>query len=280
MKFLRLITKDILSLVLEPDTMERIGRRYHDTESYLSGMLSPTYRASVRRLMAFKNKHRGERCFIIGNGPSLSKMDLLPLKKEITFGLNRIYLLFDRLGFSVTYFVSVNPYVVEQSAEAIERLPCTKFIGWDAGRLLSVTPDTVLIRSRSGPRFCTDVSTQGVWEGATVTYVAMQIAYFMGFSEVILIGVDHDFKTTGEPNELVVSQGADPNHFDPNYFGKGMRWQLPDLETSKVAYVLAKEAYEKTGRRIVDATVGGKLAIFPKVRYEDVIGSNEKKEAD
>lgn len=280
MKFLRSIAKEILSSVLEPDSVERIGRKYHDTESYLSGMLSPTYRASVRRLMAFKDKHRGERCFIIGNGPSLNKMDLLPLKKEITFGLNRIYLVFDRLGFSTTYFVSVNPHVIEQSAEAIENLQCPRFIDWNCRHFLKGAPDTFFLRSRSGPRFCTDVSTQGVWVGATVTYVAMQIAYFMGFSEVILIGVDHDFKTTGEPNELVVSQGADLNHFDPNYFGKGMRWQLPDLETSEVAYALAKEAYEKTGRRIVDATVGGKLAIFPKVRYEDVIGSNEKREAD
>jgi hypothetical protein len=92
----------------------------------------------------------------------------------------------------------------------------------------------------------------------------------MGCEEVILIGVDHNFATRGEPNKTVVSAGEDPNHFHPGYFGKGFRWQLPDLETSEMAYRMAREAYERAGRRVVDATVGGKLTVFPKVDYESL----------
>jgi hypothetical protein len=117
------------------------------------------------------------------------------------------------------------------------------------------------------PGFYTDV-TNGVWAGATVTYVAMQLAYHMGFETVVLIGVDHSFATKGRPHAVVVSEGDDPNHFDPKYFGKGFRWQLPDLETSEVAYRMAKAQFERDGRRIVDATIGGKLQVFPKVDYE------------
>jgi hypothetical protein len=111
---------------------------------------------------------------------------------------------------------------------------------------------------------------KGVWGGATVTYVAMQIAYFMGFDEVILIGVDHSFSTQGKPHKTVVSGGADPNHFASNYFGKGVKWQLPDLVTSEYAYSLANQAYQKAGKRIVDATIGGKLKVFPKINYTDL----------
>ncbi len=68
----------------------------------------------------------------------------------------------------------------------------------------------------------------------------------------------------------MTSEGDDPNHFHPGYFGKGFRWQLPDLDTSEVAYAMARQAYEKDGRRIVDATIGGKLTIFPKVNYDDL----------
>ncbi len=85
---------------------------------------------------------------------------------------------------------------------------------------------------------------------------------------MILIGVDHNFVTQGKPNATVISEGDDPNHFSPNYFGKGFRWQLPDLETSEMAYRMARQAYEKDGRSILDATVGGKLTVFPKVKYE------------
>jgi hypothetical protein len=109
--------------------------------------------------------------------------------------------------------------------------------------------------------------TRRVWEGATVTNVALQLAFYMGFEQVILIGVDHNFESKGDANKTVVSDGDDPNHFDPRYFGKGFRWQLPDLETSEIGYEMARKAYEKAGRQVLDATVGGKLTIFPKVDY-------------
>ena len=103
-----------------------------------------------------------------------------------------------------------------------------------------------------------------------MTYVALQIAYYMGFTEAILIGVDHNFATRGRANVTVVSEGDDPNHFSPSYFGPGFRWQLPDLVASERAYRLAKEAYEADGRRVLDATVDGKLKVFPKVDYDDL----------
>jgi hypothetical protein len=56
----------------------------------------------------------------------------------------------------------------------------------------------------------------------------------------------------------------------PNYFGKGVRWQLPDLDTSEVGYIMAREAFREAGREIVDATVGGKLTVFPKVDYNSL----------
>jgi len=87
---------------------------------------------------------------------------------------------------------------------------------------------------------------------------------------VILIGVDHNYNTQGKPNTTVVSQGADPNHFNPNYFGKDFRWQLPDLDTSEVGYRMAREEYEKDGREVLDATVDGKLTVFRKVEYESL----------
>jgi hypothetical protein len=149
-----------------------------------------------------------------------------------------------------------------------------KFLAWRSHRHfesnLPITQlPTFLYTSYTGPGFSTDVHGR-VWEGATVTNVALQLAFHMGFQQVILIGVDHNFASRGEANKTVVSQGDDPNHFAPNYFGKGAKWQLPDLDTSEVGYSLAREAYRKAGREVVDATVGGKLHIFPKVDYNSL----------
>ena len=88
---------------------------------------------------------------------------------------------------------------------------------------------------------------------------------------MILIGVDHSFSSKGPAHKVVTSQGPDTDHFDPRYFAAGYRWQLPDLATSEIAYTAARIAFEKAGREIVDATVGGKLTIFPKTRLEDLL---------
>lgn len=265
--------KRVLGSVLKQSSLEWIAGKYCSIAISLLYLSNPVYRHSLKRLKAFKDKHKGKRCFIIGNGPSLKGMDLSPLKNELTFGLNRIYLLFDRLGFNTTYYVSVNKYVIEQSASDIEHIPCPKFISWHTRDHIRSKTDVMFIRSRNEPGFCANIITQGAWEGTTVTYVAMQLAYYMGFSEVVLIGVDHIFKTKGEPHKLVVSQGEDLDHFDPAYFGKGFKWQLPDVAMSEKAYILAREAFEKDGRKIVDATVGGKLQVFPKVDYEEILSA-------
>ena len=80
--------------------------------------------------------------------------------------------------------------------------------------------------------------------------------------------MDHNYTTKGKPNTTVVSQGDDPNHFNAAYFGKGFRWQLPDLDTSEMGYYMARQAYQKAGRQVLDATIGGKLNVFPKVDYD------------
>ena len=259
--------RNMLEATLDADTIHQLGK----LKAVVKSWTLPSYWENSRRLGAYRSKHVGERCFIIGNGPSLAKVDLRPLRNEVTFGLNRIYLLFEKIGFATTYYVAVNPYVIEQCAADIAALPCPKFISWNSRHDIPSASDMMFLRLRQGPRFCTDVVTEGVWDGTTVTYVAMQLAYYMGFRQVILIGVDHEFQTKGEPNALMTSEGGDQNHFSPDYFGKGFRWQLPDLQTSEQAYHLARHHFQQHGREIVDATVGGKLQVFHKVSYERVI---------
>ena len=205
---------------------------------------------------------------IIGNGPSLKKTDVSKIRDEFTFGMNRIYLAFPDWGFQTSYFVSINDLVIEQCAQDIRALPMPKFISWHAHPNIQPTEDMMFLHTTYyHPAFARDVRGR-VWEGATVTYVAMQLAFYMGFEQVVLIGVDHSFKAKGDPNQTVVSQGDDESHFDPRYFGKGFRWQLPDLETSELAYRRARQVYEQDGRQILDATIGGQLDVFPKVEFD------------
>jgi hypothetical protein len=236
--------------------------------------LHPWRRESIRRLAEMKDIHKGKRAFIIGNGPSLKLTDLSKLKNEITFGMNRVYLAFQDWGFTTTYLCVTNDLVIEQFVDDITGLPISKFIAWRSHRHFSSQLPvnqlpTFVYTSYTGPRFTPDARRR-VWEGATVTNLALQLAYHMGIETAILIGVDHNFASRGDANKAIVSEGDDQNHFLPNYFGKGVKWQLPDLDTSEIGYTFAREAYRKAGRKVLDATVGGKLTVFPKVEYNSL----------
>jgi hypothetical protein len=264
------VARSALRRVVGPAAAGRLLNLYGDARTAVGYRVAADGRRSTRELRKLKDAYAGQRAFIIGNGPSLREMDLSPLRDEVTFGLNRIYLLFDKIGFATTFLVSVNTHVIEQCADELTSTRSQKIFSWRSRRHLGDASQITFVRSVSRPHFSLDPS-RAVWEGATVTFVAMQLAYYMGFTEVILIGVDHQFAASGKPHMLVTSDGPDESHFDPNYFGKGFRWQLPDLETSEYAYGLAREAYERGGRRIVNATVGGRLEIFPRKSYDQVL---------
>jgi uncharacterized Rossmann fold enzyme len=237
----------------------------------LARSLSPRWAQSKRNLHRLENIHKDKRCFIIGNGPSLRQTDLNKLRDEYTFGLNRIYLLFPQLGFTTTYLVSVNDLVLEQCAAEMKSLSLPIFLTWRSRHWFHRDSKvTYLDTDFTGQEnFCPSI-TGRIFEGFTVTYVALQLAFHMGFNEVILVGVDHNFVTQGTANQAIVSQGDDPNHFSPDYFGKGFKWQLPDLAGSERAYSMARAAYSIAGRRVLDATIDGKLTIFPKVDYSSL----------
>ncbi len=225
------------------------------------------------RIAMLKNRHLGERTVLVANGPSLNRMDLSFLRHEITIGLNKIFLGFTKFYFYPRYYVAVNDKVIEQSAQQIRALNCIKFI---SARNAHLVPECALTYSiNTGPpppaHFCHDIS-QGVREGWTVTYVALQIAYYLGFQEVIIIGMDHRYTYTGEPNETTRLDGPDPNHFCSEYFGGGQTWDNPDLARAEEYYRIGRAEYERVGRRIIDATVDGACRIFEKEDYRRIFG--------
>jgi hypothetical protein len=176
-----------------------------------------------------------------------------------TFGTNRVY-----LKFTPTYYVAINPLVIQQNSLEIARLSCPKFIRAGMG-----IPSYSLYSNAHKGLFSFDPLTW-VNEGWTVTYVCLQLAYYMGFTTVLLVGVDHRYQFDGKPNEKRLFEGDDPNHFDPSYF-KGQEWNNPDLARSAKAYARAREVYERDGRRIVNLTPGSDLDVFERGRIDEWI---------
>lgn len=224
----------------------------------------------THRLARFRDRHAGERAVLVANGPSLNDMDLAFLKRELVIGLNKIYLGLTDFGFYPRYYVAVNRKVIEQSVAEIRALNCVKIIGDRGSDLVPEDALTYHVATRQPKaRFCKDPESEGFHEGWTVTYVALQFAYFLGFSEVVIIGMDHRFEYCGRPNESVYMRGPDKNHFSDTYFS-GQAWDNPDLERSEESYRIARQAFEADGRRIIDATVDGACKVFEKGDYRAI----------
>ena len=229
--------------------------------------------SSRSKLKALKNLHEGQKAVIICNGPSLLKTDFSLLENVYTFGLNKINLLFDQTTFRPSSIVAVNPFVIEQNKQFYKDTSIPLFLEAKASiasGLLDISPATFL-HSVDFSSFSEDCSVS-IFQGYTVTYVAMQLAFHMGFSEVALIGCDHDFHVEGPANEVRTVQGEDASHFHKDYFSYGQQWQLPDLNQSEVYYSLAKDHFEKSGRSLVNVTQGGLLELLPRTSLAEFVG--------
>lgn len=223
------------------------------------------------KLLHFKDIHKGEDCFIIGNGPSLNKMDLSQLNKYFTFGLNKIYLIFKNVNLSLDYHVCVNPFVIQQSIDQFNSINIPLFVDYDASiSTIDNHKNIYRLKSENSIGMFQGNIMRPINQGFTVTYVAMQIAYFMGFRRVFLIGMDHNFDQKGKPNETQKMEVDDVNHFDPDYF-KGQKWQLADLEGSELHYNVANFVFNRSGRKIINATLGGKLEVFERTDFMEAI---------
>jgi Protein of unknown function DUF115 len=240
------------------------------------------------RLRRLHNLYLGRRCFVIANGPSLAQTDLSSLASEITIGSNGLFLMFDRMGYVPTFYTVQDDLVAEGFADQINAIKGTvKLFARELAYCLPPDSDTIyfnLLPDRYQryldkyknddfrPLFSERLD-QAAYDGCTVTYLNLQLAYYLGCRKIYLVGLDHDYDIPAEAeNEMVIeSQGDDINHFDPNYFGRGFQYTTPRVDKMEKAYLVAREFAAQRGIEIANATVRGKLEVFPRVRLADVI---------
>lgn len=251
-----------------------------DESSLKRTMLS----ANDRRIMSLRDIHKGRRGFILGNGPSLCVSDLDQLVDEVSFGSNKIYLAFDQTSWRPTYYSVTDILVAENNAEAIRRLQLDKIFASALKPMLKEHNDILWLSNYKMMRhgkpvynFSRDL-VSGIWGGFTVVYHQLQIAYYMGLTEVYILGMDFKFNVTGRTGQEsmhgeVLEHEGKSNHFHPEYRKKGEKWTMPRLDIQKKAFECARAAFESAGRHIYNASRETELDVFPRVDFDDVIKS-------
>lgn len=223
------------------------------------------------KLAVYKDRYKGQRCFIIGNGPSLQANDLERLNQfgEKCFGANGIchmyqetawrpdyYVLIDVMGFKIfydyirehgddTFFIADYFYAELNHVEGINRFS-------ELNKIYDGPPD-----------FSSDI-TKGIVSGKTVTYAMLQIACYMGFSEIYLLGVDFSWNENGKS----------PHFYEAGAEGKQEAFRRAAAtiyrEENLEAYTAAKGYADQHGIHIYNATRGGYLEVFERVCFDDL----------
>lgn len=219
----------------------------------------------MKSLHRFFRMHTGETCVIIGNGPSLDKTPLEDLQRSyLTFGSNMIY----RKPFYPDYYCIIDEYMLRACLPLPPMDNTTLFLRAEA-RVLENNPIYPIVAGG----FSLDASNFIVM-GGTVTFALLQLAFYMDFDTILLVGVDHNYpKSSKNGRRLFIHHGDDPDHFtcvdgEP-YFKEGVTFAPPELTGTTEAYSIAKEVFEKTGKRIVNLTPGSQLKVFEKGKIEE-----------
>jgi hypothetical protein len=231
------------------------------------------------QIMRFKNKHKNERCFIIGNGPSLTASDLDRLKDETTFAVNNIHVIFDKTVWRPTYYLAADPLVLEGHQTINERIKCDKFFFLENALMhadfyapgsyyFGVNPNPIRYRpSPHRPVFSIEPDAFG--EGYNMVYICLQMAAFMGFKRIYLLGVDGDFPVSIRYDGEIVFKDVD-HYFSNNYATKQSLFFIPCKELAVASFESAREYAESHGIEIFNATRGGKLEVYARVGFDNL----------
>lgn len=237
------------------------------------------------KLRKFKDKYKGKRCFIVGNGPSLSEKDLELIKNEYSFATNRIYNIFQKTTWRPSFYVCVDPIQLSVNKSDIESksmsntvkfISCRANIGGVNCYKINDKRYYVINPYRDYKvKFSTNID-KFVITHSTVVYVAMQLALYMGFDEIVLLGLDHNFKVmTDKNNKIVINDKVSKNHFSEQK--ESDQNIVFDANGANRDYEAFKLVANQKNIKIINATRGGFLELFQRKCLEEVIGIDESK---
>lgn len=228
----------------------------------------------------FKNKYIGKRCFIVATGPSLEIDDLEKIRNEYSFSMNSIVLLFEdtiwrpnfygiqdngayknleseikKSNFEYIFCGIHNPFILGMTPTLKEKSIKYPIYYGNIG-IADMFKDKNLLRYK----FSNDCS-HIVYNGTTITYSLLQIAIYMGFKEVYLLGVDCHYESGKENYIKDYNSAVKENNFEENI------WLNSKM---REAYIIAKQYAEKNGIKIYNASSKSKLDVFERKNIKEI----------
>ena len=242
-----------------------------------------------------RNAFEGKTVYLIGNGPSLNKTPLFLLKNEYTMVFNRFGLMLERLNWTPFFYSTTDDLVLENIIdEAIDHSKVAKYsffpdISFRGKVFFKKFPKkNNILWLNQIPKLDFSNKLPDVFLGGTTIYEGIQILKYLGFTKIVLVGVDMNYKIHNTAkkiseygSEIVSSKDDDPNHFDPRYFGEGKKYHQPEEHVINNIFnslkFLSKYVNKCNDFEILNASIESKLDYFKKINFEEELGFSDCK---
>ena len=227
--------------------------------------------------------YAGQRCFIIGNGPSINRQDLLPLRDEHVIASNQFFVHPQSKAIKPEFHCVSDFYYLNHGEGRAELrslvlqlkdsqlfLPARFyaspwfFMNLRRRRNIFYIPFHHQKRVWESKSFSADL-VKGVNYGHTVIIdFCLPLAHYLGFSEVFLLGCDMNYDSDGETSHFWGEDIGDVR----NQAGNISRSEWYDVVSA--SYEVTKEFFASDNRAIYDATLDGRLTVFHKSPLESL----------
>lgn len=284
-------------LLLRGVNIDNIVQFLNSEQYYDIVRASPQKKQQVSGISQWHNKYCGDRCFIIGNGPSLRLEDVEKLTNEITFAVNNIYGFYKYTTWRPTFYCFTDPSL---SKTFLSDLVLFKSITNDCKAVFTSVMNPVALSNYSnnmyyfiyedyekGVQFSEDCAYK-VCAAGTVIYCAIQLAFYMGFNEIYFLGMDFNYNVVRHIDGSIVTQNIEnhPKELEDVEDEATTKRIIEDYGYSYMAdvdiqldgYKNTKKHADKVGAVVKNATRGGKLEVFPRIDFDNLMESieNEK----
>lgn len=230
-------------------------------------------------IKSLKNSCDGERCFIIGNGPSLTREDLSLLVNEKTFAFNRIYQMYQYTDWRPTYYMVTDSSITQKmNTEEVRELD-TKYAFFRSKKLVqkygNQNAHQILLKGvaavnkrRAITRNLSEDVSQYFSIAQSVAIQALELAFYMGFKEIYLLGIDHNYTVEIDINGKKHTNKNVASHFKEDS-DKSPCFIYKDALTKE--FEICKRYADQHGVKVVNVTRGGKLEVFERDTLEHVL---------
>lgn len=231
-----------------------------------------------KELAKLKNLFEGESAFLIGNGPSLKPEDLTVIHNNgiKSFASNRIYNTYDKTPWRTDFLVSEDEFVLEEIQDNISELDCNyKFIPIHLNWYKGIDINNALyfyqsfFKNGDEKKFSDDIPHEIVCRGTVITTCA-QLAIYMGFKKLYLIGVDHNFSRMTDKDGNLIIDNTVKDHYGVEKNADENTKGIFNVDNATQAFMDLKVFAEERGVEIYNATRGGKLEVFERVNFDEL----------